>query len=123
MAEGFARALGGDGLEVASAGLEPSRVHPRAIQVMAEVGIDISGQTSKAIDPAVLRRAAVVVTLCGDANDRCPTVPPGAKRLHWNLPDPARAAGTEAEQLTVFRSVRDDIRRYVSACVAEVPMS
>ncbi len=118
MAEGFARSLGGARLEVASAGIEPSTVNPRAIAVMREVGVNISGHTSKGIDPELLRRADVVITLCGDANDRCPSVPSAARRLHWDLPDPARAAGTEAEVLAVFRSVRDDIKRRVSALVA-----
>lgn len=118
MAEGFARALGGDRLDVASAGLAPSTVNPMAIEVMQEAGVDISGHTSKAIDATLLARASVVVTLCGDANERCPAVPGSARRLHWDLPDPARVSGTEAERRAAFRAVRDRIRRHVEALVA-----
>jgi arsenate reductase len=121
MAEGFARDLAGERFEIASAGIEPSSVNPRAILAMREVGIDISAHTSKPLDPGLLSRAEVVVTLCGDANDRCPAVPTARMRLHWDLPDPARAVGTEAEQMAVFRAVRDDIRRRVSGLVAHHP--
>ncbi len=118
MAEGFARDMAGDRFEIASAGIEPSSVNPRAIAAMREVGVDISAQTSKPIDEALLKRADLVVTLCGDANDRCPAVPTTRLRLHWDLPDPARARGSAAEQMEVFRTVRDDIRRRVSELVA-----
>ncbi|MCX2456122.1 arsenate reductase (thioredoxin) [Lacticaseibacillus nasuensis] len=113
MAEGFARALHPT-WRVASAGLEQHGLNPLATQVMAEVGIDISGQTSTLIDPAFLAGCDLVVTLCGDARDRCPVVP-GVARLHWPLPDPAQATGDQAARLTVFRQVRDEIRRRVSA--------
>lgn len=114
MAEGFARHLAGDGWDVASAGVEPSAVSPKAIAVMREAGIDVSDHTSKAIDPELLGHADVVITLCGDANDRCPSVPTARRRLHWDLPDPARAQGAPEEQMAAFRVVRDDIRRRVS---------
>lgn len=110
MAEGFACQFLSDLWEVASAGITPTTVHPSAIAVMAEVGVDISHQLSKAIDPRLLDRAALIVTLCGDAEERCPLTPPNVRRLHWNLPDPARAAVTDVEQLSVFRAVRDEIR-------------
>ena len=119
MAEGFARSMGGDRFEVASAGIEPSTVNPRAVAVMREVGVDISGQTSKGIDPGLLGRADVVITLCGDANDRCPSVPGARRRLHWDLPDPARAQGSEQDQMAVFRAVRGEIRRRVAGLIAE----
>lgn len=115
MAEGFARSLAGDAWDVASAGLSPSVLDPRAVAVMAEVGIDISGQVSKGIEPARLSRATLIVTLCGDAAERCPVTPPHVRRVHWPLPDPARAMGTEAEVAIAFRAVRDDIRRRVEA--------
>jgi arsenate reductase len=118
MAEGFARALAGDRWEVASGGLAPTRVDPRAIAAMAEAGIDISRQASKPVDPLLLARAAVVVTLCGEAEETCPATPPHVRRLHWPLPDPARATGTEAEVMAVFRTVREEIRRRVEALVA-----
>ncbi len=120
MAEGFARRVLGATHRVASAGIAPGRVHPLAIAVMAEAGVDISGQTSKAIDPALLRQAALVVTLCGDADERCPVTPPGVRRLHWDLPDPARAEGDEAARLAVFRAVRDDIRARVGRLAGDL---
>lgn len=111
MAEGLARALAGDLWEVTSAGTAPTQVNPLAVRVMAEVGIDISEQTAKRLDPDMLARADLVITLCGEAEEACPRTPPGVKRWHWPLPDPARAKGTEEEILGVFRQVRDEIRR------------
>lgn len=113
MAEGFARKLL-PGCEIHSAGLEPKGVHPLAIRAMAEVGIDISHQTSKPIDPDLFFSCDIVVTLCGDADERCPAVPPGAARYHWPLPDPAKASGSEEEVMQVFRNVRDQIRDRVA---------
>ncbi|MDA8345387.1 MAG: arsenate reductase (thioredoxin) [Thermaerobacter sp.] len=110
MAEGFGRVMLADRYDIMSGGLEPSTVNPLAIQVMAEVGIDISAQQSKAIDVDLLWSARVAVTLCGDAEERCPVTPPGVLRLHWPLRDPAKATGTEEERLTIFRAVRDEIR-------------
>jgi arsenate reductase len=120
MAEGFARTLFGERLDVLSGGLEPSQVNPISIRVMAEVGVDISSHTSRPIDPDRLREAAVAVTLCGDAEERCPLTPPQVRRLHWPLPDPAKAQGTEDEILAVFRRVRDDIRDRVAKLAEEI---
>lgn len=111
MAEGLARALAGDLWEVTSAGTAPTQVNPLAVRVMAEVGIDISEQTAKRLDPDMLAWADLVITLCGEAEEACPRTPPGVKRWHWPLPDPARAKGTEEEIMGVFRQVRDEIRR------------
>jgi arsenate reductase len=80
---------------------------------MAEAGIDISGHTSDVIDQNKLRDADFLITLCGDARDKCPLAPPGARKEHWGLPDPARATGTEEEILEAFRKVRDEIKRRV----------
>lgn len=115
MAEGFARQLLPAGWEVASAGVEVHGVNPLAVQVMAEVGIDIRQQTSKLIDPEYLAQCAVVVTLCGDARDRCPVTPPTVTRLHWPLLDPAQAPGSPAEKIPVFRQVRDQIQAQIVA--------
>lgn len=115
MAEGFAHALAGDQWEVSSAGIAPAGVNPRAVEVMSEVGVDISGHTSKAIDPDLLNSVDVVVTLCGDAAESCPITPPGVKRIHWPLPDPARATGMEKEIMASFRAVRDEIKERVIA--------
>src|SRR5262245_47198511 len=88
MAEGFARTLAPAGTEVWSAGSEPGRVHPAAIEVMREAGIDISGQRSKRIDDVPWRDADTVVTLCGEAQEVCPAVPVQVRKLHWALPIP-----------------------------------
>ncbi|KRK95990.1 arsenate reductase (thioredoxin) [Levilactobacillus acidifarinae DSM 19394] len=114
MAEGLARQVLGPEWRVASAGLETHGLNPRAVQVMAEIGIDISQQTSKVIDPNYLAHCDLVVTLCGDARDRCPVTPPTVHKQHWPLPDPAQATGSAAQQLAVFRAVRDQIRQRVS---------
>lgn len=114
MAEGFARHLGPGRVEAVSAGIESHGLNPRAVQVMAEVGIDISQQVSKRIDGELLNRSDYVITLCGDARDTCPVTPASVVHMHWGLPDPARATGTEAEILATFRVVRDRIRDRVA---------
>ncbi|MFD1393870.1 arsenate reductase (thioredoxin) [Lacticaseibacillus jixianensis] len=119
MAEGFAHQFLGPDWRIASAGLRVDGLNPRAVAVMAEVGIDISRQRSKLIDQDFLRTSDVVVTLCGDARDRCPVVPPTVSKIHWPLIDPAQATGTPAEQLAVFRQVRDEIGRRVKALAAQ----
>lgn len=107
MAEGLARARFGGGVRVQSAGSAPSAVNPLAARVMAEIGIDVSGQRSKHVETIDLATVDVVVTLCAD--EVCPVLPGEARRLHWPLPDPAAAAGSEGERLDRFRSVRDEI--------------
>jgi len=110
MAEGFARQLL-KGWDIWSAGTRPAeRVHPLAVQVMAEKGIDISTQYPKTISD-VPRPVDVVVTLCGEAAEECPTFPGARATEHWGLPDPARATGTPEEVLEIFREVRDEIER------------
>ncbi len=109
MAEGFARHIGQGRIEAHSAGMEPGRLNPYAVQAMREKGIDISGQWSKAFDWALARQMDVVVTVCGHANESCPVLPPEVRRLHWPLEDPAAATGSESEILAKFREVRDQI--------------
>lgn len=109
MAEGFGKKYLPDGYLALSAGIEKHGVNPKAVKVMAESGIDISKQTSKLIDRDILNQAYLVVTLCDDAEERCPVTPPQVKREHWGFPDPAQAKETEAQKLAVFRSVRDGI--------------
>ncbi len=87
MAEGWARHLAGSQWEMYSAGLEPSSVNPRAIQAMAEVGIDIRGQRSKGLDAVPVADLDTVVTLCGDAEERCPFLPGKHTRIHWRVQD------------------------------------
>ncbi|WP_127849960.1 arsenate reductase (thioredoxin) [Lacticaseibacillus hulanensis] len=118
MAEGFARKYLPD-WRIASAGIEKHGLNPRAVQVMAEVGIDISRNESKLIDSAYLNTCDLVVTLCGDARDRCPVTPASVEKRHWPLPDPAQARGSETEILQVFRDVRDEIGRRIEALAAE----
>ena len=110
MAEGFLRTMAGDRFDVSSAGTERRSVHPLAIKVMAERGIDISGHTSKLVMGMMREPWDYVITVCDDANERCPLFPGTVKRLHWSLPDPSRASGTEEGQLAVFRQVRDTIQ-------------
>ena len=113
MAEGFARAMGPAGAEIWSAGSEPTRVHPLALEVMKEAGIDISGQRSKHIDEVPLDRLDTVVTLCGESDVQCPRLGIQVRRVHWPLPDPA--AAPEQARLEIFREVRDEIRWRVSS--------
>jgi len=99
--------------QVESAGIEAHGVNPLAIKSMAEVGIDISQNESKIIDPEFLNQCDLVVTLCGDARDRCPMTPPRVKKMHWPLEDPAQATGSDEEKMQVFRNVRDEISNRV----------
>lgn len=109
MAEGFGREYAGDRFEIYSAGIEAHGLNPLAVKAMAEIGIDISRQTSDLIDSNIMNKATYVITLCGDANDKCPMSPPNVERLHWGFPDPAKAEGTEEERWKVFQEVRDSI--------------
>ena len=117
MAEGFLRALGGDRFEAASAGTEATRVHPLAIRVMGEVGIDIGGHSSKTLDGFLGRPWDSVITVCDNANERCPIFPARTARLHWSFEDPSAASGSEDEQLRVFRKIRDEIRGRVERLI------
>ncbi|SRR5690606_30953124 len=109
MAEGFAKKYLGKDWEVRSAGIEAHGMNPKAVKAMAEVGIDISEQKSETIDLDYLNQADLVVTLCSDADERCPVTPPEVKRVHWGFDDPAKATGTDEEVWQVFRRVRDEI--------------
>lgn len=119
MAEGFLRHIAGDAFEAASAGTEPGALHPLAVEVMAEAGIDISGQRAKSVDDFVQQRFDYVVTVCDDAREACPYFPNAVNRLHWSLPDPAAAGGTREERLAVFRDVRDEIKVRVEQLVKD----
>ncbi|HUK64200.1 MAG TPA: arsenate reductase ArsC, partial [Dongiaceae bacterium] len=88
---------------------EKTSVHPLAVRAMAERGIDISRHASKTYDAVPLAPGDYLVTVCDDANERCPFVPGAVSRLHWSLADPSRAAGNEEDRLAVFRRVRDQI--------------
>jgi arsenate reductase len=114
MAEGWARHLGGDWLQVQSAGIESHGKNPRAIAVMQEAGVDIAAQESTKLSADMLAAADYVVTVCGHADEHCPVLPAGVRKEHWPLDDPARATGSEEEIMTVFRASRDDIRQRVA---------
>jgi arsenate reductase (thioredoxin) len=109
MAEAFGHKYLSEKYNVYSAGIEAHGLNPKAIKAMDEVGIDIRNQTSDMIDAELLNKAGFVVTLCGDANDKCPMTPPHVTRWHWGFDDPARAEGTEEQKWAVFQRVRDEI--------------
>jgi len=116
MAEGWARALKGDILEVFSAGIETHGLNPNAVRVMAEAGVDISGHTSKNVKTLMHIPFDFVVTVCGHANETCPFFPGSVRRMHMGFDDPpklAQSAKTEEEVLNHYRRVRDEIRAYV----------
>jgi two-component system phosphate regulon sensor histidine kinase PhoR len=115
MAEGFARQLSDGRLRIFSAGTEPKGIHPLAVRVMREAGVDISAQHSKGLDEIPLGQIDQLITLCGDAAETCPTLPAKIVRTHWPLADPALATGDEEEVMKIFRQVRDDIRARVQA--------
>ena len=119
MAEAFLRKYAGNTLEAHCAGLEPKVVNPLTVQVMHEVGVDISRQTSKGIETYLGKMLfQYLVTVCDDADKNCPTIWPGVNiRLHWSFEDPARFEGTEAEKLAKFREVRDQIEKKVKEWV------
>jgi len=110
MAEGLLRSDAGDRFEVASAGVEPKRVRSEAIEVMHEIGIDISDHRSKSVDEFARQEFDYVITVCDNANERCPIFPGNGKRIHWSFDDPAAAEGDDDTKLRVFRRVRDEIR-------------
>ena len=119
LAEGILRAAAGDLFEVQSAGSKPAGyVHPLAIQVMREIGTDISAHRSKSMAEFLSTPIETVITVCGNADQACPIFPGQMNRHHWPFDDPAHATGTEAEKLAVFRRVRDEIRRRFEAYAA-----
>ena len=117
MAEGWARHLGDNFLEASSAGIEAHGKNPRAIAVMHEAGVDISLQESTRLTDAMLAAADYLVTVCGHADEQCPVLPPGIRKEHWPLSDPAKVTGTEEEILSVFRQSRDVIRHRVEELI------
>lgn len=119
LAEGILRRELGTKIHVASAGSKPAGyVHPLAVQVMAEIGIDISAHESKHFDEFLHAEVETVITVCGHADQVCPIFPGQVNRHHWGFDDPAHATGTEEEQLVVFRRVRDEIARVFEAYAA-----
>ncbi|SDJ78844.1 arsenate reductase (thioredoxin) [Salimicrobium halophilum] len=119
MAEGFGKKYLSDKYEVKSAGIEAHGLNPKAVTAMDEAGVDISGQESEIIDNDILNSAAYAITLCGDANDKCPMTPSQVTRYHWGFDDPARAEGTDEEKWEVFRRVRDEIEARIKRFAEE----
>ena len=119
MAEGMLRAWAGDRYEVASGGTEARGVRPEAIAVMAELGIDISGHTSKTIEGFVSQPWDWLIPVCEEACEACPYVPGAKAVLRWSFDDPAAASGSEAERLAEFRRVRDELTTRIRAFIAE----
>ncbi len=120
MAEGWANHLAGTRLEARSAGIEAHGKNPLAITVMREAGVDISGQESKTVATELLEWADIVVTVCGHADEHCPTLSASTRKAHWSLEDPAKATGAEEEILRVFRTTRDEVRRRVEEILDEL---
>jgi arsenate reductase len=119
LAEGILRAAAADLIEVASAGSKPAGyVHPKSIEVMKEIGIDISGHHSKHLEEFLSRPVDTVITVCGNADQVCPMFPGQVNRFHWGFDDPAHATGSEEEILAEFRRVRDQIRLVFEAYAA-----
>lgn len=110
MAEGMVRAWSGDRFEAFSAGTEASHVRPEAIEVMHEIGIDISRHTSKSIEPFIGEAFSWVITVCDAAKEACPVIPGAAQQAHWSIDDPSSVEGSEEERLEAFRQARDVIR-------------
>jgi len=119
IAEGYLRSYAGDKFNVYSAGVEKHGVNPLAVEIMAEAGIDISKQTSNLADEYTGINFDIILTVCDNANERCPYFPGTAKRLHHNFPDPAKAGGTREEILSSFRKTRDLIDEWIKNFIAE----
>lgn len=119
LAEGILRHAAGDLLDVRSAGSRPAGyVHPKAIQVMQEIGLDLSAHHSKHMDEFLGQKVDTVITVCGNADQACPLFPGQVHRYHWGFDDPAHATGTDEEILAEFRRVRDQIKLVFEAYAA-----
>lgn len=120
MAEGFWNQIGQGRWQATSAGSQPAGyVHPLAIQVMQEAGIDLSQNESKSLAPLLEEEFDLVITVCDNAQVACPAFPGAAETLHWPFDDPAHAQGTDAEKLAEFRRVRDEIRARIARYLAD----
>src|ERR1051325_6981594 len=123
MAEGLLRHLAGDEFESFSAGVTPTTVRQEAIEVLAEIGIDISTHRSKAVDEFLGQEFDFVITVCDNANEQCPVFPGKTKRVHWSFADPASVKGDDEMRLAVFRKVRDEILQRLRLFVDAVASS
>ena len=119
MAEGLLRHDAGDQFEVASAGVAPTQVRPEAIEVMREIGIDISGHHSKSVDEFTGHEFDYVITVCDNANEQCPIFPGKTQRIHWSFEDPAAVTGEAEKRMAVFRKVRDEVRERLKTLTSD----
>lgn len=119
MAEGLFRHYGSDNYEVHSAGSKPDRLRPEAVEVMRELGIDISKQWSKSTQEFENQPFDYVITVCDSARDSCPAFPGPAQRIHWSIEDPAASGGSPEQRLAAFRSARDALRERIEAFLRE----
>ena len=113
MAEGWLRHLAGNRFEVASAGTDPQKLHPLAVESMKECGIDISQQWSKSVYDFSEQSFDYIITVCDHARESCPVFPNTSTLLHWGFPDPAKSEGSLEEQRSVFRQVREQIQDHI----------
>ncbi|MCI0540141.1 MAG: arsenate reductase ArsC [Verrucomicrobiales bacterium] len=123
MAEAFLNRFCGDTLEAQSAGLEPGRLNPVVVAAMREIGLDLSGNQTKAVSGFLSsgQRFDYVITVCDETSaERCPIFPGGARRLHWSFPDPSSFQGTPEEKLARTRDVRDLIKRKIEQWCGEM---
>ncbi len=123
MAEGLARELGRGVIEPCSAGIMTADVQPRAIAVMKEIGIDITAQKSKLIEPRLLKQIDMVISLCHHADALCPSLPEGIKKLHWPIKDPVGMIGTEEMIMREFRRARDEIKKLIIKFIEDLKLS
>ena len=119
MGEGLLRHLASDEFEVESAGVAPSFVRPEAIEVMRELDIDITGQSSKSVDVFVGQHFDYVITVCDNAKQTCPVFP-AARSIHWSLKDPAEVVGDQVTRLQAFREVRDQLRNLLGEFIKSI---
>jgi len=120
MTEGFLRSLAGDRFDVYSAGIDPKEIHPLAVKVMAEIGIDISNYKSKHVKDFLSQHFGYIITVCDEADEKCPTFPDISVRMHWPFEDPAKTEGSEDEKLLDFRKIRDQIKEKILEWLKEM---
>lgn len=120
MAEGILRDAAGDEFEVESAGVEPSSVRPEAIEVMNEIGIDISSHRSKSVDEFSTQEFDHIITVCDNAKESCPVFPGKSQLIHWSFDDPAAVGGNLEVRMSAFRAIRDQIHERLEHFVTSV---
>ncbi|MBI4454701.1 MAG: arsenate reductase ArsC [Acidobacteria bacterium] len=121
MAEGLLRRLAADRFEVTSAGTNPARLNPEAVEAMREIGVDISKHCPKSVEEFLGRHFDYVITVCDQARQACPLFPAAVSTLHWNLEDPAAARGSPEQRKAVFRRIRDEIAMHIKNFLTKCP--